>query len=589
MVVARFSTGEGECNDNAVRKFMASLDSSKADREIANIPMMLSMLIAVFVKTNFSFPKNRSELYSNAVNAVLTSQHQQLTKGDELDDKQADWMTSLLMKLSWNSHIRVGQFRNFDEDEVNGWELGSQWENAKDMLHRGKLPILVSLGIESKDGEDVESFRLSHLSFQEFFAAKMLVGKWRKQTNITELFPGASSSSDAFSDTRWQMVLQMVAGFLEGNRSDLRDFTNAILPEKRYAPKDLRITGARACAPFLCESTVVEELCLAEAELDEEGHKYLVEHALGRLEEESKLAHLDVHGCRGVTDDVLSALPQCKQLGHLNVSGCGQVTDEGLASLSQCRKLRRLDVGGCESVTDEGLSHLLQCKQLGDVDASGCTGVTTAAGIVPLLDQYEQPKVEVKDGALRLSSESQTLLVDPKLVDDAMLSALSQQCRKLRRLDMRGCESVTDEGISHVLKQCRQLNDVDASGCVGVTTAAGIVPLLDQYEQPKVEVKDGALWLSSESGTLFIDYRFVDDDFKSALRAAGIDEPVPPDYVLLIGIRDSCGYSQWERNKGGWDQLEKHKSPGKCDGVTVVNGIVTKIDLDSTGLTGGEV
>jgi hypothetical protein len=179
-------------------------------------------------------------------------------------------------------------------------------------------------------------------------------------------------------------------------------------------------------------------------------------------------------------------------------------------------------------------------------------------------------------------------MVDPKLVDDAMLSALSQQCKKLRRLDVRGCESVTGEGLSH-LSQCKQLGDVDASGCAGVTTAAGMVALLDQYEQPKVKTVDGALRLSSESQTLFIDDRFVDDDFKSALRAAGIDEPVIPDFVSLIGIRDSCGYSKWKKNKGGWDQLEKHKSPGNCDGVTVVNGIVTKIELNSTGLTGGEV
>ena len=59
MVEARL----GDKGEAVVQGFVAGLTKSSAYAEIANIPMMLSMLIAVFKSRGNAFPKNRSELY----------------------------------------------------------------------------------------------------------------------------------------------------------------------------------------------------------------------------------------------------------------------------------------------------------------------------------------------------------------------------------------------------------------------------------------------------------------------------------------------------------------------------------------------
>jgi hypothetical protein len=74
MVEARL----GEKGEAVVQEFVAGLTKSSAYAEIANIPMMLSMLIAVFKSRGNAFPKNRSELYKQAVDAVMHSAHQVL-------------------------------------------------------------------------------------------------------------------------------------------------------------------------------------------------------------------------------------------------------------------------------------------------------------------------------------------------------------------------------------------------------------------------------------------------------------------------------------------------------------------------------
>ena len=56
MVEARL----GEKGEAVVQEFVAGLTKSSAYAEIANIPMMLSMLIAVFKSRGNAFPKNRS-------------------------------------------------------------------------------------------------------------------------------------------------------------------------------------------------------------------------------------------------------------------------------------------------------------------------------------------------------------------------------------------------------------------------------------------------------------------------------------------------------------------------------------------------
>ena len=56
----------------------------------------------------------------------------------------------------------------------------------------------------------------------------------------------------------------------------------------------------------------------------------------------------------------------------------------------------------------------------------------------------------------------------------------------------------------------------------------------------------------------------------------------------MVDIRVATDFANWSQNKDGWDTLEKHHDPSRCGGVTMESGKITKIDLSSSDLTGGE-
>jgi hypothetical protein len=60
------------------------------------------------------------------------------------------------------------------------------------------------------------------------------------------------------------------------------------------------------------------------------------------------------------------------------------------------------------------------------------------------------------------------------------------------------------------------------------------------------------------------------------------------EWQILVKMRDATGYADWTRNTEGWDTLEEHKDPSRCAGVTIESGKITKINLNSANLTGGE-
>jgi hypothetical protein len=209
---------------------------------------------------------------------------------------------------------------------ARGWGLdGTRWESIKAMIREGKLPILVSLG---KNSGDIEEYRMSHLSFQEFFAARAIVNvhafmeigeflqadeRLRSQSAaiaarvcegynfadaptltaeryLSELF-GVAPAIQAFMDTRWQMVLQMVADLLELRGGlELRCFADSILGDGRIevGREGLRVTGARALAPYLraCTSIILcfaaaEDMHLGENSLDKEAFAIIDEAVAG--------------------------------------------------------------------------------------------------------------------------------------------------------------------------------------------------------------------------------------------------------------------------------------------------------------------
>ena len=56
----------------------------------------------------------------------------------------------------------------------------------------------------------------------------------------------------------------------------------------------------------------------------------------------------------------------------------------------------------------------------------------------------------------------------------------------------------------------------------------------------------------------------------------------------MADIRVATDFANWSQNKDGWDTLEEHHDPSRCGGVTMESGKITKIEISSSDLTGGE-
>jgi hypothetical protein len=59
------------------------------------------------------------------------------------------------------------------------------------------------------------------------------------------------------------------------------------------------------------------------------------------------------------------------------------------------------------------------------------------------------------------------------------------------------------------------------------------------------------------------------------------------EWQILVELRDGTGYAGWTRKKEGWDTLEEHKDPRRCNGIAVdASGKIAQIRLSQNNLTG---
>ena len=60
------------------------------------------------------------------------------------------------------------------------------------------------------------------------------------------------------------------------------------------------------------------------------------------------------------------------------------------------------------------------------------------------------------------------------------------------------------------------------------------------------------------------------------------------EWQVLAELRDATDFANWSMNKGGWDTLEEHHDPSRCEGVAMESGTITEIGLEDSNLNGGE-
>lgn len=132
---------------------------------------------------------------------------------------------------------------------------------------------------------------------------------------------------------------------------------------------------------------------------------------------------------KGITSAGLcTALHKLQQLEEAFLSENAEVTDDVACVLARaCTRLQVLDISRCHRLTNLAFSALSQCLNLKTLKAS-------------YLDQ----------------------------VNDAGLRALSTQ-GALESMEIRGCPSISDEGLIALVSLCPTLSRIDVSGCNRVT------------------------------------------------------------------------------------------------------------------------
>lgn len=124
-------------------------------------------------------------------------------------------------------------------------------------------------------------------------------------------------------------------------------------------------------------------------------------------------------------------------LSSLSLRDCIRLSDQTCTVLQACQNIQSLNLAGCTGLRDSGIRQVTHaCQALVHLNLSNC------------------------------------------LISDMALSHLATLCHNLERLELAGCNRLTDTGVTYLSNGpgCRQLRWLDLSGCLGLTTT-GIATL----------------------------------------------------------------------------------------------------------------
>jgi len=180
-------------------------------RELASVPLLLTLLCLAF-EESMEFPKKRSELYQEALDALLK-------KWDSSRNIQRDElyrMLSLRDKNRMFSHIAAETFeegRYFFQQE---WLVARIEQHLDDLLQEqqflGMDGSYILQAITSQHGIFTERARsiyaFSHLTFQEYYAAKYIVDNEARGT-VQSLIDNHLTHSN------WREVITLTSSMLD--------------------------------------------------------------------------------------------------------------------------------------------------------------------------------------------------------------------------------------------------------------------------------------------------------------------------------------------------------------------------------------
>ncbi len=197
-----------------------------------------------------------------------------------------------------------------------------------------------------------------------------------------------------------------------------------------------------------------------------------------------RLEHID-----DLSDAHVAACSHLPALRGLHLEGRGDISDEGMARIGTLIGLNHLSLRGSFEVTEIGYRELARLKRLRSLDLSvpwylwgrGSLASGQANGDGPLeLGRFD-------DGALIALAPLKQLrslsLGYRFAVTNASMPTLGSFA-KLRHLDLRGCSSLTDDGLAHLPRQLESLNVARCNAVESIPEQLTELQILNAFEMP---------------------------------------------------------------------------------------------------------
>ncbi|MEW6494239.1 MAG: NACHT domain-containing protein [Cyanobacteriota bacterium] len=248
MFVRNWFTATPETSGEAegwTSRFVGKLEENKQIRELVVTPILLTLTCLLFTAEQ-DLPTKRSELYEKGIDLLLKQWNKFREIPRDYQKLSVSGKRRLLSYLAFRKFEQPDNFILFKQDEIQGYiaeHLGIDVEESEALLEA----IEAHHGLLIERAQGIWSF--SHLTFQEYFAAKYIVDSPTSETAVQNLVIH-------ITEPYWREVFLLAMEMLLSADYLLRLMKNQ---------SDLLLSRDNPSQQFLCwvnqKSLAVESLC----------------------------------------------------------------------------------------------------------------------------------------------------------------------------------------------------------------------------------------------------------------------------------------------------------------------------------------